>query len=269
MKTLRTLISSPSAAEDLRWGLFSLLLAIALFVACAEPEPAAPPTSAPAQAEASPTAAQPEEPEATATPVPPTPTPLPPTATPVPPTPTPIHPTATPIPPTATPVPKLSLDMGMYKVGDGIEPGIYAGSVGTDIFDSCYWERLSDASGDFDSIIANNNAFGHFYVEVKPDDQYFRFGCDLTPIEDWPQPAQPLENIGTGIYIVGRDISPGTYRGKAGTEVTDSCYWARLAGVSGDFDDLITNEIANGQFFVTVESTDFALATGCDLELEQ
>ncbi len=44
-----------------------------------------------------------------------------------------------------------------------------------------------------------------------------------------------------------------------------SCYWARLAGLSGDFDDLIANDNATGQFFVEVTPSDYALNTGCDL----
>ena len=63
--------------------------------------------------------------------------------------------------------------------------------------------------------------------------------------------------------------APGTYHGKAGSDVLDSCYWARLSGLSGDFDDIIANENANGSYYMTVASTDFALTTGCDLELAE
>ena len=196
------------------------------------------------------------------------PQPSPPTATPQD-TAAPILPTSTPPPtptPTPTPVPKLSLEPGMYKVGNDIEPGIYAGETGIDIFESCYWARLTDASGDFDSIISNDNAIGHFYIEVQPTDEYLKFDCEITPIEDWPAPSESLTQIGPGTYIVGRDIAPGTYHGNAGSDVLDSCYWGRLSGLSGDFDDIIANENANGSYYVTVASTDFALTTGCGLE---
>jgi len=69
-----------------------------------------------------------------------------------------------------------------------------------------------------------------------------------------------------GTYIIGRDIQPGTYKGQAGTGL-DTCYWARLSGVSGEFVDLIANDNAEGQFYVEVDATDFALKTGCELEL--
>lgn len=175
----------------------------------------------------------------------------------------------TPIPPTATPEPKLSLDAGMYQVDSEIQPGIYAGLTGTGTFDSCYWERLSGASGDFSDLIANDNASGQFYVEVQATDRYFKVDCEVTPLRDWPAPAEPLSEVGPGTYLVGRDIAPGTYRGKAGTGVMDSCYWERLSGLSGDFDDLIANDNANGSYYVSIDASDVAFTTDCRLELAE
>ena len=74
----------------------------------------------------------------------------------------------------STTEPKNSLDPGMYQVGSDIQPGIYAGMAGTDVTGSCYWARLSGASGDFSELIANENAIGQFYVEIQPSDKYFK-----------------------------------------------------------------------------------------------
>ena len=155
----------------------------------------------------------------------------------------------------------------MYEVGRDIEPGVYAGLVGTDVFDSCYWARLSDASGDFESIRANGNAVGQFYVEVQPDDRFFRVACEVTPLQDWPVPAELLSEIGPGIWLVGRDIQPGIYEGMAGTDVLDTCYWARLSDVSGGFSGLLANDNAAGRFLVEVQASDYALQTACPLRL--
>ena len=178
------------------------------------------------------------------------------------------EPTATSTPtPTITPTPKPGLGPGTYEVGIDVQPGIHAGKAGTGILDSCYWERLRGVSGEFSDVIANNNAIGQFYVEILPTDKYFKVGCDIIPINEWPTPVEPFSNIEPGIYLVGRDIVVGTYRGEAGTGVLDSCYWERLSGVSGEFDDLITNDNANGQYFVSVLGTDYALSTTCALQL--
>ena len=171
--------------------------------------------------------------------------------------------------PTSSPTPETrsTLNPGMYQVGSDIRPGIYAGLAGTDIFDSCYWELLSGASGDLSDINANDNATGQFYVEVQPTDKFFKVGCEVTPLEDWPSPTEPSSEIGPGTYLIGRDIAPGIYAGLAGTDIFDSCYWERLSGVSGGSSDINANDNATGQFFVEVQPSDYALKTGCTLKL--
>ncbi len=118
--------------------------------------------------------------------------------------------------PTPASEPKSSLDAGTYRVGTDIAPGIYAGRAGAGLFGSCYWERLSGVSGTFEEIIANDNANGQFYIEAKPDDKYLKTDCEITPLEDWPAPAQPLTDIGPGTYLVGRDITPAPIAARLG-----------------------------------------------------
>ena len=113
--------------------------------------------------------------------------------------------------------PAQAIDAGTYRVGTEIQPGIYAGNAGTDIGDSCRWQRLSGLSGDFDDIIESDLARGQFYVEVMSTDSYFTVACEITPLAEWPTPPQPLTEIGIGMYIVGRDIAPGIYAGNPGT----------------------------------------------------
>ena len=164
--------------------------------------------------------------------------------------------------------PLSEIGTGMYIVGRDIAAGIYAGNPGSEDGDSCYWKRLSGASGEFGDIIANGSARGQFYVEVKSTDSYFTVRCEvITPLAEWPVPSQALTTLEPGMYLVDRDISPGTYSGQAGDGILDSCYWKRLSGVSGDFTELIENDIATGTYSVVVEDTDFALATRCSLSL--
>ncbi len=177
-----------------------------------------------------------------------------------------LEPTAT-VPPDPTPTPQVGFGPGTYQVGEDIRPGIYAGRAGTGLLDSCYWSRLKGVSGDFSDLIANDNATGQFYVEVLNTDAYFKTDCVVTPLDTWPEPDMPISKIEPGTYLIGRDISPGTYRGKAGVGAMESCYWSRLSGVSGDFSDLIANDNAIGSYFVSVQDSDYALSTRCTLEL--
>jgi hypothetical protein len=58
---------------------------------------------------------------------------------------------------------------------------------------------------------------------------------------------------GTGTYVVGEDIQPGTYRGEA----SPGCYWARLASL--DTSDIIDNQNADGPVVIEVLPSDKAL----------
>ena len=118
--------------------------------------------------------------------------------------------------PVATPEPELSLGPGTHKVGTDIEPGVYAGKAGIDVSDWCSWKRLSGVTGDSDDVIAIEIEQGQFYVEILPTDKYFNVACEITPLADWPIPDEHPTKIEQGTYLIGRDISPGTYAGKAG-----------------------------------------------------
>ncbi|MFF3499314.1 hypothetical protein [Streptomyces sp. NPDC003247] len=61
---------------------------------------------------------------------------------------------------------------GEYLVGEDIKPGTYKTAGPEDEF-GCYWERAKDASGEFDSIIANNNLNGPGRVTLNKG-EYFK-----------------------------------------------------------------------------------------------
>ena len=173
-------------------------------------------------------------------------------------------------PPTAVPpVERRAIDPGTHKVGTDIQPGVYAGRAGLDVFDSCNWTRLSGVSGEMSDVIAIEIEQGQFYVEILPSDKYFNVSCEITSLANWPTPDEPTAKIERGTHLVGRDIAPGTYTGKAGTDILDSCNWTRLSGVSGEMSDVIAIEIEQGQFYVTIDATDYAFNTSCELNLSE
>lgn len=61
----------------------------------------------------------------------------------------------------------------------------------------------------------------------------------------------PTATIREGVNLVGVDVQPGTYRSD-----NADCYWARLSGTSGSFDDIIAN--SNGATVVTIDPSDNA-----------
>jgi hypothetical protein len=160
---------------------------------------------------------------------------------------------------TTTPGPEPAFASGIQVVGEDVQPGIYETSLlGEGIFEGCYWERLSGFSGDFDELIANNNAVVHDVVEIMSSDAAFDSDCgpwyELTPLEPL------LSSIPQGKWVVGVHIEAGTYQAEGG----DGCYWERLSGVSGEFDDLIANDLPGGSAIVEISSSDYAFnSSGC------
>jgi hypothetical protein len=65
---------------------------------------------------------------------------------------------------------------------------------------------------------------------------------------------------GDGTFVVGTDIQPGTYK----EDATPGCYWARLSGLDGQLDNIITNDNADGPVVVAIAPSDKAFNdSGC------
>lgn len=74
-----------------------------------------------------------------------------------------------------------------------------------------------------------------------------------------PKEQEAAKNIikGDGVYLVGIDINPGTYRNSGGS----SCYWKRASGTSGDFGEILANGNESGPAVVTIEASDVAFTS--------
>ncbi|MFF1908374.1 hypothetical protein [Kitasatospora sp. NPDC058218] len=93
------------------------------------------------------------------------------------------QPAETPLSPKETPVAAPGDTVpgsGTYLVGDDIKAGTYK-TAGPARGGLCYWERGKDATGGFESIIANENLTGQGVVTIKSTDKVFKTqGC-----QDW------------------------------------------------------------------------------------
>lgn len=65
---------------------------------------------------------------------------------------------------------------GEYLVGEDMKPGTYK-TAGPDGMFGCYWERASNASGEFDAIIANGNLEGSGRVTVNKGEVFKTTRC--------------------------------------------------------------------------------------------
>ncbi|HEX5945926.1 MAG TPA: hypothetical protein VFY82_06590 [Acidimicrobiales bacterium] len=163
--------------------------------------------------------------------------------------------TTTTDPPTTTTTapPPPGFDGGTRVVGTDMQPGRYI-SEGQ----FCYWERLSGLTGAFEDIIVNGNADGQAIVEIVPGDVAFNSnGCGRWSL--YQPPPAPVSEFGSGDWVVGEQIVPGTYRAEG-----EFCYWERASGFAHDFDEILANGVPEGQAVVEILASDTRFtATGC------
>ncbi|MEU2059865.1 hypothetical protein [Streptomyces sp. NPDC013455] len=144
---------------------------------------------------------------------------------------------------------------GEYQVGSDVKPGTYRTTGNTD--DMCYWERAKDASGEMDSLLANDNVSGTSYVTVKATDKLFK----SSDCKDWEAvdpkakgtPGSSMDGDG-GMFKVGTDIAPGTYKSTGNAD--DSCYWERTKDADHGLDSIIANNNVTGTAVVTISPSD-------------
>jgi hypothetical protein len=147
--------------------------------------------------------------------------------------------------------PAIAFGDGTQVVGEDIQPGIYFAN---DVSDSCYWERLRGFSGEQDDVISNQFAESRQIVRIDPSDA----GFSSSRCGGWERDAFPIREdlaaeLNDGIYLVGDEIKPGTWR----SEGSDgACYWARLSGFTGEFDDVITNSFGGIGDVVQIQPED-------------
>ncbi|HKW20875.1 MAG TPA: hypothetical protein VJO13_05830 [Ktedonobacterales bacterium] len=169
----------------------------------------------------------------------------------------PAGPTATHAP-TATPTPSFKhFGDGTFQVGKDIQPGTYRTRQGSP---GCYWARLSGFGGSVGEIIANDNTDAPAVVTIAASDKGFESqGCG-TWTQNLSQVTKSKTTFGDGTYIIGTDITPGTYKNTG----NQGCYYARLSGFGGTTDEIIANNNTDSAAIVTIDGADKGFqSNGC------
>lgn len=149
---------------------------------------------------------------------------------------------------------------GTYQVGKDVKPGTYR-STGNKL--GCYWERARDSKGELDSILANDNVVGSSYVTLGADDKVFKTrGCKGWNLVTDEKTGTPKSEVpGNGMYRVGVDIAPGTYKADGNKS---GCYWERDKDALHGTDSIEANENVTGSGIVTITPQDAYFKTsGC------
>lgn len=164
--------------------------------------------------------------------------------------------------PTPMPIPTQRVSPGTYVVAKEISPGVYKGEAPADAF--CKWARLNEMKEDPESIIAMGLREGQFYVEVQASDVGFTTECELVPIGNLIPRDPLLTEIPPGIYIVGLDIGPGSYKGKPDEDLF--CFWQRLNNFREDEASTIEWDIPGDSYVVEIAPSDYAVEFACPVQ---
>lgn len=149
-----------------------------------------------------------------------------------------------------------SWSSGSYRVGEDIPAGEYV------IFSkgfSGYIELCSDSSGSFDSIIMNDNIMSNSIVTIE-DGQYFNMtSCTAYSINDVPE----LDTTKEGMFKVGLHLPAGEYN-----LVADSpfAYMEVSSSSTGKFEHILSNEVFDSNYIITVEDGQYLKLTGCHIK---
>lgn len=162
---------------------------------------------------------------------------------------------------TATEAPKTpKYSDGTYLVGKDIKSGLYRVTLKDEILHMGYIHRAKDVNMETDSIIANILLTGNGYVEIKSTDVAVKLqGVQIEPINIKDLKPEIKKEVTDGIYLVGYDLAPGTYKVEITDEATGMGYVERSKSVAMDVNDIIANDIQQGSGYVKIEKGDFAV----------
>ena len=133
----------------------------------------------------------------------------------------------------------------MFQVGKDIQPGTYRTRVGST---NCYYARLN--AFDTTAIISNDNTDAPAVVTILATDTAFQSQNCGTWTNDLSAITVSKTSFSDGIFIVGTDIMPGTYRNSGST----GCYYARLSAF--DTSAIISNDNTDAVAIVTIVASD-------------
>jgi hypothetical protein len=144
--------------------------------------------------------------------------------------------------------------MPAFRIKADILPGRYFSTPDRD----CYWERLSGPSG---GIIASQHLdydAEQAIADIRPSDAAFLASWQC---RTWARsaPFGAQSTIKPGMWLVGAQITPGTYRTTAGY----GCRWSRLRDFSDDVSAIIREEFVEfpGMKVAVIQKTDVGFSS--------
>ena len=157
--------------------------------------------------------------------------------------------------------PRTSWGPGQYRVG----PDIAAGRYYADVANGCHFQRVRAFSGaPADTLVDTvvNFDAGQWIVDLLTTDA--GFVTDVNCSFWFTTPRRGLStSITPGMWIVGAQITPGTYRAE---NALQGCFWQRVSNFTGATTATLANNTstAAGVQFVTIATTDAGFSTNVE-----
>ena len=157
--------------------------------------------------------------------------------------------------------PRTQFGPGQYRLTTDIPAGRYY----SDPVNGCRFQRVRSFGGaPADAIVDTiiNYDAGQWIVDLLSTDAGFVTDANCGAWFTTPRRGL-LTSITPGTWIVGAQITPGTYRTDTSAP---GCYWTRLSSFTGAFDAIIASAIANspGAQLVTIANTDVGFGTSVE-----
>lgn len=147
---------------------------------------------------------------------------------------------------------------GTYKVGADIPAGEYVVIAKK----SGYIEVTADSTGEFSSIISNDNIKGNAYITVN-DGEYLKIkNGEAYPVADAPSVVPEDGVYKDGMYLVGKDIEAGEYKV---TLKSSMGYIEVNSNSSGTFDAIISNDNLTEDSYITIQDGQYLKLRGVEI----
>lgn len=148
---------------------------------------------------------------------------------------------------------------GMYKVGTDIPAGEYY-VTSTEYF-GAYVEVAKDSSGEFDSIVANDNVYTFTFITVSEGQYLTVTAGEFVKAEDAAVPGADLNDAYLpGTYRVGIDIPAGEYKVTCTNNV--SAYVEVAKDSTHALSSIVANDNVETSSYITVKDGQYLKVTG-------
>lgn len=153
--------------------------------------------------------------------------------------------------------PEKGIAGGQYKVGTDMPAGEYV------VVGSGYLQISSDSSGEFGSIVENDNYSNRTIISVT-DGQYVQFSGRAYTWDEAPKVDTSSGTLPDGKYKVGVDFPAGEYK----VIPSGDGYLAVSTSASESTNSIVTNDNFNTEKYITVQDGQYLKLNRASLKLK-